>query len=574
MNEQGWQLYRQGLNPLPAANLSWPFRGGGLENFGVSGQPITEPIPTCGPDQLLVRVDAVGLCPSDAKMVKLGNNYPLFFNRDFQRDPGRLGHEVSLTIIEVGEQWREHYTPGQRLGLQPNIYLHGQRVIFGVNLPGALTQYLTLGPEVLAADGGSHVFPVPAAELSYVEIALLEPWSCVEVAYSQYRRLEPRPGGVMWLKGRPGDEQNYTMSRPLDSARVILTDVPEALAQWVQTQPVEVVVADGCAGETLRAELTGGTGFDDIILLDPRQADIIAASANCLATRGVLNLVSPVPLDRPVSIDVARLHYESISYLGCPGPDLAAAYGPAKNRSELRPGGITWIVGAGGPLGRMHLQRALEMPDGPRVVIATNRREARLASLAQTFGSLAKASGRELVLVSPTAEPGRLEREIARLTGGRGCDDIVAVAPTLAAIEQAVPFLAADGMLILFAGFPAGSRADLPLDRVALSGAQITGTSGSTVTDEVGTMAKVVSGQLSPARSLVAIGGLRAARAGLQAVMEQTYPGKIVIFPQLLDLPLLGLPELHMTLPAVAAQLGPNQTWAPAAERVLFDHFL
>jgi threonine dehydrogenase-like Zn-dependent dehydrogenase len=167
-----------------------------------------------------------------------------------------------------------------------------------------------------------------------------------------------------------------------------------------------------------------------------------------------------------------------------------------------------------------------------------------------------------------------LEQEIARLTGGRGCDDIVTVAPTLVAIEQSVPFLAADGMLVLFAGFPAGSRADLPLDGVALSGAQITGTSGSTVADEVATMAKVASGQLSPARSLVAIGGLRAARAGLQAVIEQTYPGKVVIFPQLLDLPLLALSELPTALPDVATRLGPDQTWTLAAEQALFEHFL
>jgi threonine dehydrogenase-like Zn-dependent dehydrogenase len=187
---------------------------------------------------------------------------------------------------------------------------------------------------------------------------------------------------------------------------------------------------------------------------------------------------------------------------------------------------------------------------------------------------MVKASRRELVAVSPTAEPGRLEREIARLTGGRGCDDIVVVAPSLAAIEQAVPYLAADGMLVLFAGFPAGSRANLPLDRVALYGAQITGTSGSTVADELSMLTRVEAGWLSPGRSLAAIGGLRAARAGLQAVIDQTYPGKVVIFPQLLDLPLLGLPELQTTLPDVSARLGPGQSWTAAAEQALFEHFL
>jgi homoserine dehydrogenase len=95
-------------------------------------------------------------------------------------------------------------------------------------------------------------------------------------------------------------------------------------------------------------------------------------------------------------LDAGRIHYEFIAYLGCRGPQIDAAFGPERNRSELRAGGVAWIAGAGGPMGRMHVQRALQLADGPRTVVATNRGAARLAELARTFGPLAQAHGTSL----------------------------------------------------------------------------------------------------------------------------------------------------------------------------------
>ncbi len=68
-----------------------------------------------------------------------------------------------------------------------------------------------------------------------------------------------------------------------------------------------------------------------------------------------------------------------------------------------------------------------------------------------------------------------------------------------------------------------------------------------------------------------AIGGLETAQAGLQAVMDGKYPGKVVIFPQLANLPLLGLKELKEHLPEVAAKLGDNLMWTNEAETVLIE---
>jgi threonine dehydrogenase-like Zn-dependent dehydrogenase len=566
-----WQRYRAAADEPPAQTLAWPFRGRGLENLGVDGQPVMKPTPHCGEDEILVRVDALGLCASDAKMVRMGGDYPLFFDRDFAAEPARLGHEAALTVVAVGERWQAQYYPGLRLGIQPDVYVNGQRTIFGVNLPGAMTQYLTLGRDVLDSDRGSCIFPV-LADVSYAEIAVLEPWACVDVAYSATaRRLAPKPDGLLWICGSPGDATSYQMSRPLDSRTAVLSDAPASLASWVRSQPVEVIECDRAMARTTLYERSGGAGADDIILLNPTGAATVSDAVDLLAVRGVLNLVSDGRLREFVNIDISKLHYQHLALLGCTGPDIAAAYGDRRNRSGLRPGGVVWIVGAGGAMGRMHVQRALQMPDGPRAVIATNRGLERLRTLSADYAGIAQASGRELVAFSPVQEPERLHAEIERLTGGRGCDDIVVVVPGTAPVAEALPLLAPDGLLMVFAGTPAGTSVPLPLHHVALHGAQFTGASGSTVADQLRVLEKIGSGALSAARTIAAIGGMRALRAGLQAVIEQTYPGKVMIYPQLADLPLLSLPELAQALPDVARHLAPGPVWTAQAEQALIE---
>jgi threonine dehydrogenase-like Zn-dependent dehydrogenase len=214
------------------------------------------------------------------------------------------------------------------------------------------------------------------------------------------------------------------------------------------------------------------------------------------------------------------------------------------------------------------------MANGPRTVIVTNRGQARLADLQVSFAPLAEAQGRHLIALNPQAEPERLAQVIAAHSGGRGCDDIVVIAPDVALMAEAARHLAADGMLALFAGVPLGNTVPLPLDQVARHGAQFTGTSGSSLADQQRVIARILAGDLAPARSVAAVGGLTAAAAGLQAVLERLYPGKVMLYPQLLDLPLLSLAELEHAAPPVYAKLGPNQSWTAQAEQALFEHFL
>ena len=128
-----------------------------------------------------------------------------------------------------------------------------------------------------------------------------------------------------------------------------------------------------------------------------------------------------------------------------------------------------------------------------------------------------------------------------------------------------------DGMMVFFAGVPNGTMGFANLSNVYLSNAQYTGTSGLTIDDQASVMERRVSGMLSPGRSVAAIGGLETAAEAIESVQEGKYPGKVVIFPQIHNLPLTGLKELKDRLPEVAAKLGEDFMWTNEAEEVLIE---
>lgn len=570
-----FELYRKAEEQVPELTWAWQMYGAGVENIGRDGRPEQVPVGEPGPDQLLVRVDAVGMCFSDVKLIKQGGAHPKLYNRDLKKEPTRLGHEAALTVMKVGENLRGKYHPGQRLALQPDIYQNGRSTAYGYTIPGGLIQYHLIGPEVLDADDGAYVIPVEG-EIGYAEAALTEPWACVEAAYTQRRRLYPLTGGTMWILGNPGDERAYTFSQGLEApARIVLTDVPASVATLARESGKEVIVRDGLKpGDypALSEELTGGQGFDDIVVLDPHSAEAITAAARLIAFRGTFNLVGTRPLDGAPQIDAGRIHYHYTAYLGNASTDIGASYGEARNRAELRPGGVAVFVGAGGPMGQMHVQRAIEQENGPRLLLATEVNPERLQALRESFCGLAERRGKQLVLFNP-AEEGPLPEKVRELTGGRGADDVIVCVPVAGLMAEAGTVLAPDGMLVFFAGVPNGTMIPLDLSNVYLHNAQFTGTSGSTLLDQQLVLDKALRRELSPNRSVAAVGGLEAARDGVQAMMEGRYAGKVVIFPNLHGLPLTGLNELAERYPDVAEKLGEGGVWTLEAERALINKF-
>lgn len=571
-----YELYRSLNYSLPDKTWAWNMYGPGVENIGRNGNPEQFPIPEPGDDQLLVRVDSVGMCFSDVKLIKQGGNHPKLYNRDLAQEPTRLGHEVSITLIKVGKDLQDRYHPGQRLAVQPDIYQQGKSTAYGYTVPGGLIQYHLIGPEVLETDEGACLLPLEG-DLGFAESSLMEPWGCVMASYTQRRRLEPKVGGTMWIVGRPGDERDYQFSAGLEApATIVLTDVPDSVLELVAKTNAEIVARNNILPEqyaALSEELTGGKGFDDIVVLDPRSAEMVSAAAKLIARRGTFNMVGETPLDGLPQTDVGRLHYDYTAYVGNRGPDIAASYGEARNRCELHPRGSVVVIGAGGPMGQMHVQRAIELPNGPRLVIATEINDIRLAAIKERFDPLARKNGRTLLVFNPTTGGETLHDFVMQATDQMGADDVVVSVPVAALMAEAAAVMNANGMLVLFAGVPNGTYAPLDLSAVYLHNAQFTGTSGLTLNDQRLVMERALDGSLSPGRSVAAIGGMNAAPEGIKAMMDGRYPGKVVIFPQIPDLPLMGLDELDEKLPDVAAKLDDDGFWTNEAEEALIEKY-
>ena len=571
-----YELYREAKTAVPDKTWAWNMYGAGIENIGQDGRPEQFPVPHPAPNQMLVRIDSVGMCFSDVKLIKQGGSHPKLYNRDLRQEPTRLGHEVTLTVLEVGTELADTYHPGQRLAVQPDIYQNGKSTAYGYTVPGGLIQYHLIGPEVLQTDAGACLLPLEG-NMGYAEASLLEPWGCVVAAYTQRRRLEPKEGGTMWLIGRPGDERDYTFSAGLDApATIVLTDAPPAVQALVAQTGAQVIVRDNVAADdyaALAKEVTGGAGFDDIVLLDPREATAVSTIARQIARRGTLNMVGETALDGLVDADMGRLHYDYIAFLGNRGPDIAASYGEGRNRCELTPHGAAVFIGAGGPMGQMHVQRAIELPNGPRLVIATEVNDNRLEAIKERFAPLAKKNNVDLLVFNPANSKDSLYDFVMQATDGLGADDVVVSVPVAALMAEAATVLNENGMLVFFAGVPNGTMAPLDLSPVYLANAQFTGTSGLTLDDQRLVMQRSLDGSLSPSRSVAAIGGMNAAQQGVEAMMDGRYPGKIVIFPQIPDLPLLGLDELADKLPDIAAKLGEGDVWSEEAEKALIETY-
>ncbi len=558
-------FYRAAQEPVPEKNRLWPLYGAGLENLGRDGQPITVDTPAYGPDELLVRHDACGVCFSDIKVINAGEQHPRIF-RDIKKEPVVLGHEVSLTVVGVGENLSDQYQVGDRFIIQADIYYQGVNYAYGYMIQGGMSQYNVIDQRILNGDHGNYLLPVQPTT-GYAESALAEPWACVIAAYKLKYRIGLKDGGTAWLIGTEQAGDDYFFGDGFDEhghpARLALTNVPAPFAARLREQVARLGVELLEIGpESLHDPAADLPTFDDIIILGP-DPDVIEAASPRLADFGIVALIAETSLSRPVRVDVGRIHYNRWTYVGGPDPDISRAYQAHPIESELTSGGKTWFVGAGGPIGQMHVQRAIQMNAPPAVILCTDLFEERLQVLEELFGAEARAKGIDFHCLGAAGDEyrPRLE-EIA----GDGFDDIIVLAPAAAVVGEAAEYLAPEAVMNIFAGLKRGTLATLDMSLVYRQNVRFIGHTASTIEDLQLMLHQTETNRLTPNRSVAAIGSLEAARDGFKAVKEARYPGKVVIFPQVKPFPLTALPDLREALPTVYARLEQGREWTQAAE--------
>jgi L-sorbose 1-phosphate reductase len=552
------------LEDLPEEILSWQLKGTGLDNLGTKGRPDTVPFPRYTEDDLIARIDAVGLCFSDIKLISAGSTHPRIEGRNLEKSPTVPGHEVAMTIVGVGDKWKGKFKLGSRYIIQADIYYKGKGVAFGYAIPGGLSQYAVIGTEILEGDEGCYLLPV-REETGYAEAALVEPWTCVIASYQIRARLGVKQNGRLQFAGFekgqvPLDLSGLESARPAQIIYSGLSAVNVKAVEELARKSGATLVPPGQVPEAKE-------GPTDVICAGTPDRDSFARLSLSLQTEGAIGIHSSEP-DVDLPVDVGKVHYRRMELLGSLDGRVADSY-RVNNRESLVPGGKAWFVGGAGPMGQMHVIKAVMDEHGPSDILVTDLSDERLASLKHLLSILGSKKGRKVTMTFENPKDLPADELDTFLTGKYpgGFDDVVVLVPVQAIITQASHYLALNGVLNIFAGVKLGTITDLPFGPIVRSHMRVIGSSGSPLSAMRDTLALTESGGLSTSYSLAAIGDMGSASKGMKALMDNTYTGKVVIFPFAHGIGLKSVRELSRDLPEIASLLLDGQYWTREAEK-------
>jgi L-sorbose 1-phosphate reductase len=552
------------LESLPQEILSWQLKGAGLESIGTKGRPDTVPFPHYTEDNLIARVDAVGLCFSDVKLISAGSTHPRIEGRDLAKTPTVPGHEVTMTIVGVGDKWKGKFELGSRYIIQADVYYKGKGLAFGYAIPGGLSQYVVIGSEILEGDEGCYLLPV-STRTGFAEAALVEPWTCVIASYQIQARTRPTENGRLHVEGFPRGQVKLDL-RGLSAARF-------AQITWKGLSADNIKAVEELAAQVKapvsqgEAKLAGKPGPTDVVCAGTPDKEAFARLVNDMEPDGVLGVHTAEP-EVELPVDVGKVHYRKLGIVGSTDGNVAASY-TANTRESIVPGGKAWFVGGAGPMGQMHVIKAvMDAQGGPEQILVTDLSDERLASLEHLVNLLCKgrACHQEITFKNPKDLPAEELDTFLQEKFPGGFDDVVVLVPVSAIISQASHYLAPNGVLNIFAGVKLGTITDLPLAALVRDKVRVIGSSGSPLSAMRDTLALTESGKLSTSYSLAAVGDMGAAAKGLKALMDNTFTGKVVIFPFAHGIGLKTIRELARDLPELANLLLDGQYWTREAE--------
>ncbi len=519
--------------------------------------------------QLLCKVEAVGLCFSDLKLLKqfdahvrkseiIGGidksvleEYPAY---KVDKEPTVPGHEAVLRVLAVGDKVTKSKV-GDRFLVQADhrwLMTEQSNGAFGYNLEGALQEYSLIDERVSTSPDGEYMM-IPAPEdRSASAIALCEPWACVEDSYVVKERTTIKEGGRMLI---------VVESDKFDTATLVAM-----LGRFGKPASIDFI-SSGEISIDVDVKTNTLVSLDGI---DSSYNDVIYYGSNAttaeklfdrVAAHGILNIVlCGGKFDRDVESAVGRVHYGGIRIVGTLGDNPAESMEYIPATGEIREGNKINVIGAGGPMGVMHVIRNICQGVKDVTVMAGDLDDERLAPLTAIAEPLAQQRGVKYVPYNPTKGDAPTDVDYMSL-----------MAPVPALVAQGIKDAAQGGIINIFAGIAASVLGKIDLNSYIEKKLYFIGTSGSTLEDMLTVLNKVKSGDLDTNLSVAAIGSLESAVEGIRAVENHVIAGKIIIYPSCKDMPLTLLENLSDVKPDVASKLDANGMWTIEAEKALIE---
>lgn len=527
-------------------------------------------IPQPGPYQLLCRVEAVGLCFSDLKLLKQFSSHvrkgPVVSGIDLDilnevssyvpNEAATIpGHEAVVRIISTGSEVTLA-KPGERFLVQTDyrwLRTATSNGAFGYNFEGALAEYALMDQRVITSPEGESMLLPASADLSGSAVALVEPWACVEDAYVSTERTGLKTDGNM-LVVTDGDLTDDTFqdlfARYGKPTRITwISEFPPRVEREIKVERVANI------------EDLPDASFDDVIYFGSTP-EIVESLFAKVAGMGLLNIVQcGGKFGRDVVTMVGRIHYGGIRIIGTTGSNPAESMEIIPETDEIRSNDKINVIGAGGPMGMMHVIRNICQGVEGVSVYASDVDDGRLAALTKVAEPLAMKNGVEYTTYNPTKEETTEKFDYAAL-----------MAPVPVLVAGAVHDASERGLINIFAGIPATVSGEIDLDAYIEKRLYFIGTSGSTLDDMKRMLAKVETGRLDTNVSVAAISGLEGATEGIRAVENRSIAGKIIVYPACRNLGLVRLEEMDEKMPDVAKCLS-DGLWTTSAELKLLETY-
>ncbi|MBI1886370.1 MAG: alcohol dehydrogenase catalytic domain-containing protein [Chloroflexi bacterium] len=277
----------------------------------VSTESVSDPRP--GPGEMVLQVQAAGLCQSDIRVYK-GEKYAR---------PGVIpGHEVAGVVAALGEGV-EGFRRGQRVTLCP-IIACGQcyycqrglrnrclsRVTLGYDENGGLAEYMLVPPPIIAL---GHVLPIPE-NVPPERATLTEPLACV---LNSLETCRLSPGGSLAVLGAgPMGLLHVLLGRRLGAAAVVVSEpVPERLEEARRLGATVCLNPESDDGEKAVREVTGGLGADAVVVTTG-VPELVSQALALVRRQGVVSLFAGFPPGSQVQLDPNAVHYSEVTLTG------------------------------------------------------------------------------------------------------------------------------------------------------------------------------------------------------------------------------------------------------------------
>ena len=279
------------------------------------------PVPEIGPGEVLVRVEASGLCGSDV----------MEWYR-IQRAPVVLGHEVAGVIAAVGQgvdRWRE----GDRVVVTHHVpcnacryCLSGRHTVCDTlretNFePGGFSEYLR-APEINVDRG---LVRIPDG-VSFANASFTEPLACV---YRGQRRANLQPGqSVLVLGSGLAGLLHINLARALGAGRIVATDMVEFRMDAARRMGADTALpASEYSPDRLR-EVNDGR-LADVVIIATGAVPALNQGLESVERGGTVLFFAPTEPGATVTIPVNEVFFRNdatltTTYAGAPA-DLATA---------------------------------------------------------------------------------------------------------------------------------------------------------------------------------------------------------------------------------------------------------